>query len=108
MGIQMHIPHIHRSVRVCWADCFCKRACNHPQHACLMLQGHSGYVIAADGLIVWSGHFVLGRQVHPQLHHLKITTVLSEMLAVVFLMNDAPASSHPLYFALAYGATLSR
>ena len=73
-----------------------------------MLQGHSGYVIAADGLIVRSGHFVLGRQVHPQLHHLKITTVLSEMLAVVFLMNDASTSGHPLYLALTYGATLPR
>ena len=73
-----------------------------------MLQGHSGYVIAADGLIVWSGHFLMGRQVHPQLHHFKIPTVLSEVLAVVFLMNDTPASGHPLYLALAYGATLSR
>ena len=73
-----------------------------------MVQGHSGYVIATDGLIIRSGHFVLGRQVHPQLYHFKIPTVLSEMLAVVFLMNDAPSSSHPLYFALTYGATLSR
>jgi len=67
-------------------------------------QGHRRNLRIEQGLVTRRTHLVLGRQVHPQLHHVQRAAALAEFRRVEFLMEDAGGSGHPLHVTRADGA----
>lgn len=65
-------------------------------------------LIAGDALIFWGRHFVAGRKIDPQLHHLEIAAGGAKRLFVIFLVENAGCGSHPLHLALADDAAVAR
>ena len=62
--------------------------------------------VAIDNrLVTGVGHFVLGRQVDPQLHHLQRPAATGKRFGMELLVENAFGGSHPLHVAGADGAT---
>lgn len=72
-----------------------------PKAARVVLERDARDVAVENGLIARRGHFVLGRQVDPQLDHFQFAAGLGEVFRVELLVEDPGSGGHPLHIARA-------
>ena len=70
-------------------------------------QIYQGKFTAENGLVARRAHLVLGRKVHPELHHVQPTARAGKAFGMEFLVEDAAGGGHPLDIAGADGAALA-
>ncbi|MNY60367.1 hypothetical protein D3C86_1969080 [compost metagenome] len=78
-GIQLHVPDIKRAKSTCRTGVAAEVTGNHPHLACAVRQWNHRDIRIQQRLITRLNHFVLGRQVHPQLNHFHGAAVAREI-----------------------------
>lgn len=68
-GIQLHIPHVERAKGACRAGVAAEVPGDHPHLPGAVRQRNHRNIGVQQRLVTRLGHFVLGRQIDPQLHH---------------------------------------
>ena len=106
--VEAHIPHMHGGVCFGGAFALAQLACNQAYLACVIGQRHGGDGVSGNALVVRRGHFVFGRQIDPQLHHLERAAALAVRCGVKLGVQNACAGSHPLHVACADHAARAR
>ncbi len=103
--LQAHVPHIHRGEGARRSGVTAVASRDHPHASGVLRQWYRRNVGIEQGLVTGRGHLGVGRQVHPQLHHVESATRAGEFRRVVFLVEDAGGGGHPLHVARADAAT---
>src|SRR3569623_3308179 len=107
-GADAQVPDIHgrETVRRSHEDGVLARNAAHRSRA--VGQRHARYVRIEYALVTRRRHFVLGRQVDPQLDHFEQAAVLRKLGAMELLVDDAAGRGHPLPVAGADAAAAAR
>ena len=98
-GVEYHVPHVHFGKRFGGAFYALISTGDQAQVAGIIGQIDHRNIVFGQMLITGRGGFVFGRQVHPQLHHLKEAAGFAEFLGMELFVDDAVTGGHPLYVA---------
>ena len=72
---------------------------NQAQTACVVFQDDAWDISVEKGLVTGVGHFVPGRQVDPQLHHLQGAAAFGKTFGMELFVENAGSCGHPLHIA---------
>ena len=100
-GVEAQVPYVYRREGAGRALSTGKFPGDQAQVAGVVCQWQHRNVAIDDGLVTGIRHFVLGRQVDPQLHHLQCAATTSEVLGVKLFVQDPFGCGHPLHIARA-------
>ena len=107
-GVEAQVPHVNRREGMGRAMGTGELTGDQAQVTGVVGQWQHRNIAIHEGLVAGIGHFVLGRQVDPQLHHFQRSAATGEVLGVELLMENALGGGHPLHVAGADFATGTR